>query len=160
MTDPNIPSSVRLRIFVVENHPDTMQALGSYEGGRMLFIGLGTSMGSVFIIDGTMVPLALGELCICKGASFGRYLSLKGLKHYGIKYWRNFVSRAAVTLRAAFLADYVVLGGGNVRRLKDLPEGCRRGANELAYIGGVRMWEQTDASPNLALYCQPDTKTV
>jgi predicted NBD/HSP70 family sugar kinase len=118
-----------------------MQALGSYEGGRMLFIGLGTSMGTVFMVDGKVIPLALGHLKFHKGESFEHFLSRKGLEMYGEKAWRHAVCEAAETLKAAFLADYVVLGGGNAKKLDKLPEHCRRGANEMAYIGGVRMWE-------------------
>jgi len=133
-----------------------MQALGSYEGGRMLFLGLGTSLGSVFIIDGKIVPLALGHLRFYKGESFEHYLSRKGLELYGEKSFRHAVCEAASTLKAAFLADYVVLGGGNAKKLDELPEGCRRGANEMAYTGGVRMWEAADTTPALSLY--PDSE--
>jgi predicted NBD/HSP70 family sugar kinase len=135
-----------------------MQALGSYEGGRMLFIGLGTSMGTVFMIEGKIVPLALGHLRFHRGESFEHYLSRKGLERYGVKGWRHAVSEAATILKAAFLADYVVLGGGNAKKLKDLPDGCRRGANEMAYLGGVRMWEPLEETPNLSVYGQAEAK--
>lgn len=118
-----------------------MQALGSYEGGRMLFLGLGTSVGTVYMIDGKIIPLALGHLKFYQGESFEHFLSRKGLELYGEKCWRRAVYDAAETLQAAFLADYVVLGGGNAKKLKELPTGCRRGANDMAYVGGVRMWE-------------------
>jgi predicted NBD/HSP70 family sugar kinase len=129
-----------------------MQALGSYEGGRMLFIGLGTSMGTVFMIDGKIVPLALGHLRFHKGESFEHFLSRKGLERYGEKSWRLSVGDAAQTLKAAFLADYVMLGGGNAKKLKDLPEGCRRGSNDMAYVGGTRMWEPEENIPGFAVY--------
>ncbi len=129
-----------------------MQALGSYEGGKMLFLGLGTSMGTVFMIDGKIVPLALGHLKFLKGESYEHYLSRAGLERYGVKSWRHAVRESATTLRAAFLADYVVLGGGNARKLKDLPDACRRGANEMAYVGGVRMWEPIENLPTLSVY--------
>ncbi len=118
-----------------------MQALGSYDGGRMLFLGLGTSMGTVFISDGKIIPLALGHLRFSKHESFEHHLNRKGLKLYGVKKWRQAVCDAAETLKAAFLADYVMLGGGNAKKLGKLPPGIRRGANEMAYVGGVRMWE-------------------
>ncbi len=129
-----------------------MQALGSYEGGRMLYLGLGTSMGSVFMIDGKIIPLALGHLMFTKSATFEQRLSREGLEHYGAKRWRQSVVIAARTLKAAFLADYVVLGGGNAKKLKSLPDTCRRGANEMAYVGGVRMWEGDDRVPGLAVF--------
>ena len=122
----------------------------------MLFIGLGTSMGTVFMIDGKIIPLALGHLKFIKGESFEQYLSRKGLERYGAKSWRHAVHEAATSLKAAFLADYVILGGGNAKKLKELPEGCRRGANEMAYIGGVRMWEPVESLPTLAVYRQAE----
>ena len=118
-----------------------MQALGSYEGGRMLYLGLGTSMGTVFIIDGKIVPLALGPLKFVRGETFEHYLSRKGLEMHGAKRWRRAVLEAAATLKTAFLAEYVVLGGGNAKKLEELPEGVRRGSNENAYFGGLRMWQ-------------------
>jgi predicted NBD/HSP70 family sugar kinase len=139
-----------------------MQALGSYEGGRMLFIGLGTSMGTAYIIDGKIVPLALGHLKFHRGESFEHYLSRKGLERYGPKAWRHAVAEATATLKAAFLVDYVMLGGGNAKKMGDLPEGCRRGCNEMAYIGGVRMWEPAENLPTLSVYpqTQPQTSTA
>jgi polyphosphate glucokinase len=136
-----------------------MQALGSYEGGKMLFVGLGTSMGTVFIIDGKIVPLALGHLKFLNRESFEHYLSRSGLERYGVKSWRHAVREAANTLQSAFHADYVVLGGGNARKLKELSEGCRRGANEMAYVGGVRMWEPVEDLPTLSVYRQAEIKT-
>jgi polyphosphate glucokinase len=117
-----------------------MQALGSYEGGTMLYLGLGTSVGVTLIADGKIVPLALGHLQF-SDHSFEHYLSRQGLEHYGVKKWRKQVSDAAGVLKAAFLADYVVLGGGNAKKIKDAPEGCRLGGNHNAYFGGIRMWE-------------------
>ncbi|HEY4308106.1 MAG TPA: ROK family protein [Pirellulales bacterium] len=117
-----------------------MQALGSYEGGRMLYLGLGTSMGSVYMGEGHIAPLALGHLKFCGGESFEHYLSRKGLELHGEKSWRRAVCEAAATLKAAFLVDYVVLGGGNAKHLNELPEGCRRGGSHNAYFGGLKMW--------------------
>jgi hypothetical protein len=94
-----------------------------------------------------------------KGESFDHFLSRTGLERYGVKSWRHAVGEAATTLRAAFLADYVVLGGGNARKLKELPEGCRRGANEMAYVGGVRMWEPVEDLPTLSVYRRADSRT-
>jgi hypothetical protein len=131
-----------------------MQALGSYEGGRMLFLGLGTSLGTVFIIDGKIVPLALGHLKFYKGETFEHFLGRKGMELHGEKSWRRSVHEAVPMLKAAFFADYVVLGGGNIKKLEELPEGCRRGSNLMAYVGGVRMWESEDNAPGLAVYPQ------
>ncbi len=118
-----------------------MQALGSYEGGRMLYLGLGTSMGCTFVFDGTIVPLALGHLKFSRGDTFEHCLGRAGMELRGLKRWSRAVYRAAATLRDAFLADYVVLGGGNAKHLEELPEGCRRGSNHNAYFGGLRIWE-------------------
>jgi hypothetical protein len=129
----------------------SMQALGSHEGGTMLYLGLGTSMGTTLVTaDGTIVPLALGHLKFVRGESFEHYLSRKGLELYGPKRWRRAAIDAALTLKAAFLADYVVLGGGNAKKLEDLPDGVRRGSNENAYLGGLKMWphDEPAETPN------------
>jgi predicted NBD/HSP70 family sugar kinase len=118
-----------------------MQALGSYEGGRMLYIGLGTSIGSAFIIDGTIVPLAVGHLKLHGDKSFEECVNRKALEEDGVERWQKRVAEAAEALKWAFFADYVVLGGGNVKELAELPPGCRRGGNHNAYFGGLRMWE-------------------
>jgi len=134
-----------------------MQALGSYDGGRMLYIGLGTSMGTTFITEGKIVPLALGHLKFQDGESFEHFLGRKGLELRGEKRWRRAVIEAAETLKAAFLADYVVLGGGNAKKLEDLPEGIRRGGNHNAYFGGLRMWEDAKPASAPPLTVFPDT---
>jgi predicted NBD/HSP70 family sugar kinase len=121
-----------------------MQALGSYSGGRMLYMGLGTGVGTAFITDGVIVPLALGHLKLWENETFDHYLSRDGLTRHGKKRWRQAVTEAAAMLKAAFFADYVTLGGGNADEVKDLPEGCRRGGNHNAYFGGLRMWEDHD----------------
>jgi predicted NBD/HSP70 family sugar kinase len=118
-----------------------MQALGSYEGGKMLYLGLGTSIGTAFITDGTVVPLALGHLKLHQGETFEHFLSRKGLDRLGVKSWRQSVIDAAHVAKEAFLADYVVVGGGNAKKLKELPDGIRLGSNQNAYFGGLRMWE-------------------
>lgn len=130
-----------------------MQALGSYEGGKMLYLGLGTGLGTALVVDGTVVPLALGHLKLWEGESFNHYLSRAGLRLHGKKRWRQAVAEAAGALKAAFLADYVVLGGGNAAELKELPAGCRLGGNHNAYFGGLRMWDDFNdlAAPKLAL---------
>jgi hypothetical protein len=121
-----------------------MQALGSYEGGRMLYIGLGTGMGTTLIHDGKIIPMALGHLKFLEGESFDHYLGRKGLELYGQKRWRRAVLEAAESLKAAFFVDYVILGGGNAKKLEELPEGIRRGNNENAYFGGVRLWQSEE----------------
>jgi predicted NBD/HSP70 family sugar kinase len=118
-----------------------MQALGSYEGGKMLYMGLGTGVGTAFITDGVIVPLAMGHLKLWENETFDHYLSRDGLTRHGKKRWRQAVAEAAAILKAAFFADYVVLGGGNADEVKELPDGCRRGGNHNAYFGGLRMWE-------------------
>ncbi len=118
-----------------------MQALGSYEGGRMLFLGLGTGLGSALITDGVLVPMELAHLLYRKGRTYEDYLGLRGLNQYGKKKWRQNVADAVTALRHAFQADYVVLGGGNAARVKRLPERVRLGDNRHAFLGGFRLWE-------------------
>ena len=118
-----------------------MQALGSYDGGRMLFLGLGTGVGSVLVVDNTLVPLELGELRHRKGETYSRRLGRRALKEIGKKAWRRRVTRLVPSLQRAFLADYVVLGGGNAKFLKEpLPAGVRLGHNLTAFRGGFRLW--------------------
>ena len=118
-----------------------MQALGSYDGGRMLFLGLGTGVGSVLIIDNTLVPLELGELRHRKGETYSARLGRAALEHSGKKAWRKRVLKLLPSLQRAFLADYVVLGGGNAKLLKEpLPPGVRLGHNLTAFRGGYRLW--------------------
>jgi len=117
-----------------------MQALGGYEGGRMLYLGLGTGIGTAFIIDDVIVPLSLGQLRFLH-QTFDGCLNDQGLKAQGVKRWRHAVLQAAADLKAAFLADYVVFGGGNAKKLDDLPENYRKGGNHNAYFGGLRMWD-------------------
>jgi predicted NBD/HSP70 family sugar kinase len=118
-----------------------MQALGSYEGGRMLYLGLGTSIGTTLIIDGKIVPLALGHLPLTAGKTFEDSLSRNALEDRGVKEWRKSAKLAAAVLKDAFLVDYVVFGGGNAKKLTDLPDFCRRGGNDRAMVGGIRMWQ-------------------
>jgi polyphosphate glucokinase len=118
-----------------------MQALGSYDGGRMLFLGLGTGLGSVLIIDNTLVPLELGEMRHRSDETYSERIGRKALKKIGKKTWRRRVWKMVPPLQRAFLADYVVLGGGNAKFLKEpLPPGVRRGHNLTAFRGGFRLW--------------------
>ena len=117
-----------------------MQALGSYRGGRMLFLGLGTGLGSALIVNGILEPMELAHLPYKKGRTYEDYVGNAGLKRHGKKRWRRHVFDVTKRLKAALEADYVVLGGGNVRKLKRLPAGVRRGDNGRAFVGGVRLW--------------------
>jgi polyphosphate glucokinase len=121
-----------------------MQALGSYEGGRMLFLGLGTGVGSSLIAQNVIVPLELGELPWRECERLGAVLGRKGLKRYGKRVWRDELLRQIERFTAAFLADYVVLGGGNARLLQRLPPGTRIGNNLAAFRGGFRLWQLPD----------------
>jgi predicted NBD/HSP70 family sugar kinase len=118
----------------------TMQAVGSYEGGRMLFLGLGTGLGSTLISDGVIEPLELGHLPFRK-KTFEDYVSERALEKVGHKEWRKAVFEVVERLTAAMEPDEVVLGGGGVEELDELPPGCRRGANENAFLGGFRLWD-------------------
>jgi predicted NBD/HSP70 family sugar kinase len=120
-----------------------MQALGSYKGGKMLFLGLGTGLGSAMISDGYLEPMELAHLLYKKGKTYEDYLGIRGLEKYGKKKWRREVFKVTELLKAALEADYVVLGGGNSKKLKKLPPGARLGNNNNAFIGGFRLW-QTD----------------
>ncbi len=119
-----------------------MQALGSYEGGKMLFLGLGTGLGSAMIFDGVLEPLELAHMRYRK-RTYEDYVGLRGLERFGKKRWRLLVEDVIATLSAALEPDYVVLGGGNVKKLKSLPKNCRLGSNAHAFLGGFRLWQQT-----------------
>lgn len=118
-----------------------MQALGGYSGGRMLYLGLGTGVGTSIVIDGHISPLALGLLPYKAGKQFQDYLTKQALARIGLKRWREAASEAAVIFREATLADYVLRGGSGAERFETIPPGCRRGSNLNAYFGGLRMWE-------------------
>jgi polyphosphate glucokinase len=118
-----------------------MQAIGSYEGKRMLFLGLGTGLGSAAIVDGVLEPMELAHLPY-KKATYEDYVGLRGLKRLGKKKWRGYVFDAVKQLKSALQADYVVLGGGNAKLLKELPAGVRLGDNANAFRGGVRLWRR------------------
>lgn len=117
-----------------------MQAVGSYEGGRMLFLGLGTGLGSAMIVDGIVEPMELGHMPFRKG-TFEDYAGRRGLARLGKKRWRKAVSEIIEAFQAALEPDYVVLGGGQVEELAELPPGTRRGDNDNAFVGGFRLWD-------------------
>ena len=118
-----------------------MQALGSYRRGRMLFLGLGTGLGSAMIIDGVLEPMELAHLPYRKGRTYEDYVGRRGLERLGKKRWRRHVADVAERLQAALEADDVVVGGGNAKLLKTLPAGVRRGDNANAFLGGLRLWD-------------------
>lgn len=118
-----------------------MQALGSYEGGRMLFLGLGTGLGSALIVENVIAPLEIGHLPYRKKKSFEQWVGKGGYEDLGKKKWREVVDDVVCRLRDALLADYVVLGGGNAKKLQELPKNARLGGNENAFTGGFRLWQ-------------------
>lgn len=120
-----------------------MQALGSFRGRRMLFLGLGTGLGSALIWETNVLSLELGDLPYGNGHIIEEYLGKSGMKRLGEKEWKREVFRAVLLLKKALIADYVVLGGGSAKRLDDLPDGVEMGHNRNAFLGGVRLW-QTD----------------
>ncbi|MEZ2331712.1 ROK family protein [Mesorhizobium sp. RCC_202] len=117
-----------------------MQAIGSYDGGRMLFLGLGTGLGAAMVINNVGQPMELAHLPYKKGESFEDYVGERGLVKRGKKKWRKYVFDVVDRLRAALQPDYVVIGGGNVDKLDELPEKSRRGDNTRAFEGGFRLW--------------------
>jgi polyphosphate glucokinase len=119
-----------------------MQALGDHRGGRMLFLGLGTGLGSALVVHGKVLPLELAHLPYKKGGSYEDYLGNAGLKRFGKKKWRRYVNDVVTRLRNALLADSVVLGGGNVRLIDEFPPGVRPGKNANAIRGGYRLWNE------------------
>ena len=119
----------------------SMQALGSYHGGRMLFLGLGTGLGSALVWTNYVLPLELGDLPYRNGSIIEDYLGKPGLARLGEKTWRRDVEHALVQLKKALIADYVVLGGGNAKKFDELPRGIERGQNRNAFFGGTRLWQ-------------------
>ncbi len=119
-----------------------MQALGSYQGGKMLFLGLGTGLGSALVMDGIVVPMELARLSYQK-ATLEDYVGQRGLLRMGKKRWRRHVFYSFAKLIEAMFPDDVVLGGGNVTKLKDLPPGCRAGDNANSFVGAFRLWDST-----------------
>ena len=118
-----------------------MQAVGSYRGGRMLFVGLGTGLGVTLIIDGVVEPTEVGHMPFKHGQTFEEYVGERGRKRLGKRRWRKAVQKVIRDLTTAFEPDYIVLGGGNARRLKKLPRGACLGSNDHAFAGGLRLWD-------------------
>ena len=118
-----------------------MQALGAYSGGRMLFLGLGTGLGSAMVADGVLVPLELAHMPYRRGRTYEDYLGLRGMKRLGQKKWTRHAHRVVVLLKAGLQADEVVLGGGQTKKLDALPPGVRVTGNESAIRGGLRLWD-------------------
>ncbi len=119
-----------------------MQALGSYKGGRLLFLGLGTGLASAMVVDHIVQPMELGHLPYRKGRTYEDYVGLRGLNRLGKKRWRQHVLLVIEQLQAALEPDDVVIGGGNAKRLAELPMGCRFGDNANAFVGGFKLWKE------------------
>src|ERR1700723_4070825 len=126
-----------------------MQAIGSYEGGRMLFLGLGTGLGSALVVDGTVAPMELAHLPYKNGRTYEDYVGDRGRRRLGPKKWRVTGADVVEQLSKALEVDYVVLGGGNAKKLKKLPKNARLGSNEFAFLGGYRVWRTP--APRLAV---------
>jgi polyphosphate glucokinase len=119
-----------------------MQAIGSYRGGSMLFLGLGTGLGSAMIVDGVVESMELAHLHYKKGRTYEDDVGDRGRRRLGLKKWRRAVKKVVEALKRALEADYVVLGGGNARKLKKMPKGALLGNNDFAFLGGFRMWRK------------------
>jgi len=139
----NFEAAFKLPVKVLNDA--AMQALGSYQRGKMLFLGLGTGLGSALIADGIVEPMELGHLPYRK-ATFEDYVGVRGLEKHGKKKWRRYVADVVERLVTALEPEDVVLGGGNVHKLKKLPPGCRAGNNINAFRGGFRLWEPAEGS--------------
>jgi polyphosphate glucokinase len=132
-----------------------MQALGSYQGGKMLFLGLGTGLGTALIMDGSVMPMEIQHLPYKQG-TYEEYLGLNGLRRLGIRKWRETFRDVVTRLISALELDDVVIGGGNVNKLDKLPPGCRAGDNALAFRGGFLLWEKTGGRKS----CKPSSKPI
>jgi len=119
-----------------------MQAIGSYEGGRMLFLGLGTGLGTAMVVDGIVEPMELAHLPYKKGLTYEDYVGERGRRRLGAKRWRKVVKEVLAQLATVLEADYIVIGGGNARKLKKLPKNARLGSNDFAFLGGFRAWRR------------------
>ena len=124
-----------------------MQALGSYQGGRMLYLGLGTGLGSAFVADGVLEPLELAHLPYRKNRTYEDYLGLRGLQRMGRKKWLRHVEKVVELLKHGLQADYVMLGGGQTKELSSLPPDVRLGTNAHAILGGIRLWNKDEPAP-------------
>ena len=134
-----------------------MQALGSYQGGRMLFLGLGTGLGSAFVANGQLEPLELAHLPYRNGRTYEDYVGLRGFKRLGRKKWQRHVETVIELLKHGLQADYVMLGGGQTKKLKGLPPGVRIGDNSHAILGGIRLWETTISEASNPATVRPPT---
>jgi len=135
----NFQKAIRKPVHVINDA--AMQALGSYKGGRALFLGLGTGLGSALVWEKALLALELGDLPYRNHDIIENFLGIPGIARLGDKEWKREVIFAVLQLKKSFIADYVVLGGGNVHRFDELPEGVERGRNENAFLGGLRLWE-------------------
>jgi polyphosphate glucokinase len=120
----------------------SMQALGAYRGGRMLFLGLGTGLGSALVAEGVLMPLELAHLPYRSGRTYEDYVGERGLRRFGRKSWTRHVRKVVDLLKTGLQADYVVLGGGQAKKLTRLPPGVRLGDNRHAILGGLRLWDE------------------
>ena len=132
-----------------------MQALGSYRGGRMLFLGLGTGLGTALIVDGVLEPMEIAHLPYKKGKTYEDYVGRRGLARLGKKKWRRHVADVVEKLATALVAEDVVLGGGNVKKLDGMPPHARPGDNANAFTGGYRLWDDAIAGAGAAEAPQP-----
>ncbi|MGH7942231.1 MAG: ROK family protein [Limisphaerales bacterium] len=137
----------------------SMQALGSYRRGKMLFLGLGTGLGSALILPGQVASMELAHLPY-RSSTFEDYVGMRGLKKYGRKKWRKLVADVIARLIAAFEPDDVALGGGNVRLLNELPSLCRAVSNDNAFPGGFRLWDRNGASSHASISSPHNAKDV
>ncbi len=133
-----------------------MQAIGSYQGGRMLFLGLGTGLGSAMIVDGVFEPMELGHLPYRKDETFEDYVGAAGLERRGTKKWRKSVDDVIARLSAALEPDYIVLGGGNADKVDHPPPKVRFGDNANAFEGGFRLWKTTARKPRARALTKPE----
>jgi polyphosphate glucokinase len=124
-----------------------MQALGGYQGGRMLFLGLGTGLGSALVADGIVEPLELAHLPYRNGRTYEDYVGIRGRKRLGRKKWTHHVLKVVELLKHALQVDYVLLGGGDTKKLEEIPPGVRIGTNEHAFVGGLRLWNESPHEP-------------
>lgn len=136
-----------------------MQALGSYHKGTLLFLGLGTGLGSAMVVEGKVVPMELAHLTYRKG-TFEDYVGDRGLVKYGKKKWQKHIARVVKLITDALYADDVVIGGGNAKKLKQLPDGCRPGNNVYAFTGGFRLWEDNQVVKKTSRRTSKARKTV
>src|SRR5260370_19615072 len=135
----NVAGAFRRPVTIINDA--AMQARGSYKGGLMLFLGLGTGIGAAVVVGGMVVPLELARLPYRNG-TYESYLGVRALRRLGKKKWQRNVEQVVAALISAIRPDDVVLGGGNAKKLKALPPGCRPGHNAFAFLGGVRLWEE------------------